>query len=134
MSEDLIKRSDALKVLSLYGWTPIDGLYDTFAHDIPPADQPMRNVIALVNRESMREDLSEEILRYLFFDLRHKLWDMAVNDLPQGKWIAFKGANPPEFHGKHYCSNCNHALHLGSTGGAYNYCPNCGAEMEGVDE
>lgn len=40
MSDDLIRRSDALKVLRLYGWTPIDGLYDTLAHDIPSADRP----------------------------------------------------------------------------------------------
>ena len=40
MNDDLIRRSDALKVLRLFGWTPIDGLYDTFAHDVPSADRP----------------------------------------------------------------------------------------------
>lgn len=33
-------------------------------------------VIKLVNKETEREDLSEEIKEYLFCDLRHKLWKM----------------------------------------------------------
>lgn len=49
----------------------------------------------------------------------------------QGEWIAYIGMHPPEFHGKHYCSNCYHTIHLALNGGVYNYCPNCGARMKG---
>lgn len=52
----------------------------------------------------------------------------------QGEWIAYKGMQPPEFHGKHYCSNCYHAIHLASNGNVYNYCPKCGARMKGADD
>lgn len=51
--------------------------------------------------------------------------------VPKGEWIAYKGMQPPEFHGRHYCSNCYHAIHLLLNGGTYNFCPNCGADMRG---
>lgn len=51
-------------------------------------------------------------------------------DRPKGEWIAYKGIQPPELHGKHYCSNCYHTIHLASNGNVYNYCPNCGVKME----
>ena len=54
----------------------------------------------------------------------------ALEEQRTGKWIAYKGMQPPELHGKHYCSNCYHAIHLASNGNVYNYCPNCGAKME----
>ena len=47
----------------------------------------------------------------------------------RGEWIPLKGMQPPELHGKHYCSNCDYILHLSLNGGVYNYCPNCGADM-----
>ena len=52
----------------------------------------------------------------------------------RGKWIAYEGMQPPEFHGKHYCSNCYHAINLVLNGGVYNFCPNCGAKMKGADD
>ena len=48
-----------------------------------------------------------------------------------GKWVAYEGMQPPEFRGKHYCSECGHDLHLSLNGGSYNFCPNCGADMRG---
>ena len=59
--------------------------------------------------------------------------DMAIEALEgqkAGKWIAYKGMQPPELNGKHYCYNCYHAIHLALNGNVYNYCPNCGAKME----
>ena len=37
---DLIKREDALNVLKLYGYLPLDSLYYTIEHDLPSADRP----------------------------------------------------------------------------------------------
>ena len=51
----------------------------------------------------------------------------AIEPKQKGEWIPYKGMQPPEFHGKHYCSNCYHGLHLGLNGAVYNYCPNCGS-------
>lgn len=58
----------------------------------------------------------------------------SVSNKSQGEWIAYTGMLPPEFHGKHYCSNCGHVLHLALNGGIYNYCPNCGTKMKRVDD
>lgn len=38
--------------------------------------QGIYDAIALVNRETEREDLSDEIREYLFCDLRKKLWGL----------------------------------------------------------
>lgn len=51
-----------------------------------------------------------------------------------GKWIKASGMLPPEYHNKKHCSVCgNFALHdrLGREQPS-NYCPNCGAKIEGV--
>lgn len=39
-----------------------------------------------------------------------------------GKWIT-----KPNIYGVVYCSECDFELHINNT----NYCPNCGAKMEG---
>ena len=48
-----------------------------------------------------------------------------------GKWMKITGMSPPEYHGKHVCSECgdkalckNHREELSI------YCPNCGAKMD----
>jgi Lar family restriction alleviation protein len=58
-----------------------------------------------------------------------KAWNRRAEP-KRGEWIAYKGMQMPERHGLHYCSNCNHSLHLASNGRVYNYCPRCGAKME----
>lgn len=45
-----------------------------------------------------------------------------------GKWIYVKGSN-----GKDY-RKCSECLHTQEITGLLNYCPVCGARMEGVDE
>ena len=39
MKHDPIKREDALNVLKLYGYLPLDSLYYTIEHDLPSADR-----------------------------------------------------------------------------------------------
>lgn len=67
-------------------------------------------------------------------EMLRKIKALPSADRPTGEWIAYKGMQPPEFHGKHYCSNCYHAIHLASNGNVYNYCPKCGARMKGADD
>lgn len=43
-----------------------------------------QDAIALVNKESLREDLSEEVRQYLFYDLRHKLWSAETDGFNKG--------------------------------------------------
>ena len=96
-------------------------------------------------REMTREECMIFLRQVKHVLLRSKSWldsthkpiqeafDMAIEALEgqkAGKWIAYKGMQPPELNGKHYCSNCYHAIHLALNGNVYNYCPNCGAKME----
>lgn len=49
-----------------------------------------------------------------------------------GEWKKLKGMAPPEYHGKHICSECGRIA--GSWGYhelLTNYCPYCGAKMDG---
>ena len=57
------------------------------------------------------------------------LQTLPIVKLKRGEWIPLTGMQPPELHGKHYCSECDLILHLKLNGGIYNYCPNCGARM-----
>ena len=78
-----------------------------------------------------REDAIKVVDSYIGTDpIVEELKKVPPAEPKQGEWIAYKGMQPPEFHGKHYCSNCYHAIHLASNGNVYNYCPNCGARME----
>lgn len=45
MKHDLIKREDALNVLKLFGYLPLDSLYYTIEHDLPSADRPQGHYI-----------------------------------------------------------------------------------------
>ena len=64
-------------------------------------------------------------------NIKHLVSDINIpsETRPIGEWIAYTGMQPPELHGKHYCSNCHHALHLALNGGVYDFCPSCGYQM-----
>ena len=89
--------------------------------------------IALVNKETEREDLSDEIREYLFCDLRKKLW--GLDSRPQAEWRDLDGNFVPLDEdgcttASAWCSNCGEWL-TGSdeywTSGRF--CPNCGYQM-----
>ena len=65
---------------------------------------------------------------------------MVVQDAPaieaepvrHGRWVGIKGMAPPEYHGKHRCSICYaRALERKFYEELSDYCPNCGAKMDG---
>ena len=56
--------------------------------------QGIYDAIALVNKETEREDLSDEIRKYLFCDLRKKLW--GLDSRPQAEWIPCSERLPEE--------------------------------------
>lgn len=60
-----------------------------------PYDRPkgVYDSITLVNRETEREDLSDEIREYLFCDLRKKLW--GLDSRPQ-EWIPLNTELPTD--------------------------------------
>ena len=47
-----------------------------------------------------------------------------VRDVLRGKWIAYQD-------GKYHCSRCDD---VAPKGYRWNYCPNCGADMRGVED
>ena len=97
--DDYIKREDAIKAVK-------SSIADGWGR-ISPVDA-CQNIRCLPSADRLQEWHEE-----------HK----------RGEWIPLKGMQPPELHGKHYCSNCDYILHLSLNGGVYNYCPNCGADM-----
>ena len=46
----------------------------------------------------------------------------------EGYWIKLTGMMPPEYFGKHECSECKYLI-SGLKVEEYYYCPNCGAKM-----
>lgn len=51
----------------------------------------------------------------------------------KGKWIKATGMMPPEFHGRHCCSECGNFANMeppfGNREDLSKFCPNCGADM-----
>lgn len=70
-------------------------------------------------------------------DFKHMIADEPPADVApvvHGRWIQINGIAPPEHHGKHKCSECGGmALEKHMREVLSNYCPNCGAKMDGGD-
>jgi len=55
-----------------------------------------------------------------------------VKPIQHGQWIKISGMAPPEYHGKHRCSLCGAmALDRKFHEELSDYCPYCGAKMDG---
>ena len=53
-------------------------------------------------------------------------------EVVHGRWERMVGMMPPEYHGRHECSCCGvKALDWKFHEYLSNYCPNCGAKMDG---
>lgn len=53
-------------------------------------------------------------------------------EIVHGQWERMVGMIPPEYHGRHKCSCCGvRALDRKFHEELSNYCPNCGAKMDG---
>ena len=58
-----------------------------------------------------------------------------VAPVVHGYWVEIKGMAPPEYHGKHKCSVCGEkALCKKMHEVLSDYCPHCGAKMDGGKE
>lgn len=120
MSEDLIRRSDAIYALRKLGHevVVIDKVYSLgVAHefidairDIPSADIPQKVVAQITfDEEKMREIVKEAVERFKEeYEIEPK----------RGEWI------DDEFIGQYRCSECDYY-----SVDEFDFCPNCGADM-----
>ena len=79
MSDRLLKESDVMRIAFQLPYVVNSAFVDA-VKALPSADRPqgIYDLIALVNKETEREDLSDKIKEYLFCDLRKKLWGLDV--------------------------------------------------------
>lgn len=99
MSEDLIKRSDAIRIMAceMYAEAQSQGYdVDSIEDFIPEAKAWMK--------------------------------DAPSTDRPQGKWIDDVEAESNGYYWAN-CSQCGLQIDVHENRGYYNYCPNCGARM-----
>ena len=55
-----------------------------------------------------------------------------VVEVVHGEWKKLRGMAPPEYHGRHICSECGKiAKEWKMREILTDYCPNCGAKMDG---
>ena len=135
--EDLIKREDALKAFydnletSEAGTTLNDEAYLQALENLPSVERNDEVIEELVRKKDVEALLifSDLVEQKTCGEIAKALQALPTIKPKQGKWIPLTGMQPPELHGKHYCSNCDLILHLKLNGGVYNYCPNCGARM-----
>ena len=124
MSEDLIKRSDAIEAIT---YSHLDNLTreERIAHinALPSADRP-KEVIAQVtfDEEKLREIVKEAVERFKE--------EYEVADRPQGEWEMQEDIDG--LYG--ICSICGHDADFSHYYKAYNFCPHCGARMKGADD
>lgn len=105
MSEDLIKRSDAIKAYN----------------------EAMDELVKWQMEEWQLGDFSE--CEFNTTDCKHivrKIEAIPSADRPQGEW-------KPKNHHTDYCSNCGFEETQWRTAD-YNFCPSCGAIMKGADD
>lgn len=127
MSDDLIKRSDAIKIMAceMYAEAQSQGYEVDSIEDFMPEAKTWMN-----DAPSVDTDLS---------GYSDKLWKNAYErgkaDRPQGKWV--DAEIPLESGGSmpiQACSLCKTFYPLAYTGGGHRFCPNCGAKMKGADD
>ena len=81
--------------------------------------------------------LSEQVIvKTVYDELANALKHAPTVDaepVRHGRWYKPKGMMPPEHHGRHRCSVCDHMAFYERLGreGLSDYCPNCGARMNG---
>ena len=96
-----------------------------------------------ISREAVKEMLSEEWTKYMPMELDINLSFVMekINELPSvtpqqriGYWEYVQYDNNPNI-GNWHCSECRGICReMHSIKDAYNYCPNCGADMRGDSE
>ena len=94
MSDKLIKLNDAMDAV-MWG----NGLDGNVVDDICEKLEALpsvpwlniEDIISLITGESFREDISEQVRQYLFYDLRHKLWSIKASQY-KGEELRINGS------------------------------------------
>ena len=125
MSEDLIRRSDAIKVAKEFWYKPdIAGALAEL-----PAIEPKAKVIAQVtfDEEKLREIVKKAVERFKE--------EYEITDRPQGEWVGEADGyyNGELVYDTWYCSNCDYVVD-DEEPPTWNFCPYCGADMRGKDD
>lgn len=106
MSEDLIRRSDAIKAM----------------------EQRYQDILRTFKRKVKDGE------KAIALDMIGCIKSLPSADRPQGEWLDYAipledgGAMPIQV-----CNLCKTFYPLAYTGGGYHFCPNCGARMKGKD-
>ena len=137
MSDDLIKRSDAIKALkdSVVEMGGEDfcemGVHtddiEAVVNAIPSADRPQGKVDAVEIYERAEHNLEQGYITIGEFDKRIEPLRHLCYGKPQGQWMC-RMINPINAYFE--CSECGYK---GDTK-RYNFCPNCGCRMKGADD
>lgn len=108
MSEDLIRRSDAIKAM----------------------EQRYQDILRIFKRKVKDGE------KAIALDMIGCIKSLPSADRPQGEWLDYEipledgGAMPIQV-----CNLCKTFYPLAYTGGGYRFCPNCGARMlKGADD
>ena len=125
MSEDLIRRSDAIKVAKEFWYKPdIAGALAEL-----PAIEPKTKVVAQItfDEEKLREIVKRSVERFKE--------EYEIVDRPQGEWIGEADGyyNGELVYDTWYCSNCDYVVD-DEEPPTWNFCPNCGVRMKGADD
>ena len=126
MSDDLIRREDAIKAVNkaLKAVFVDKRMGESIIGHIPSADRPS------VDKEYLTKLIQESVYDG---EACARLLDLV--DRPQGEWI--DAEIPLECGGSmpiQVCNLCKTFYPLAYTGGGHRFCPNCGARMKGADD
>ena len=82
-----------------------------------------------VNCALDRETILFSFVRKVAISALKKIAPADVVQMVHGRWIEDEGEG---YHGIH-CSRCNFSIPYGNVRMGYNFCPNCGAKMDGEE-
>lgn len=122
MSEDLIRRSDAIEALE----------------NIPTADKPtvirVKSIMRKDDYESLADSIRQRALNIPVIVIPHNAELVTTADRPSGEWIGEADGyyNGELIYDTWYCSNCDYVVD-DEEPPTWNFCPNCGARMKGKD-
>ena len=131
MSDDTIKRSDAIKAINLRARIPHDIASAQYAHmainairSVPSADRPPKVVAQVTfDKEKLREIVKEAVERFKE--------EYEITDRPQGYWIKVDVAT-------YRCSECG-KIQIADDVNELNFCCCCGSRnkarsVKGADD
>ena len=138
MSEDLIRRSDAIKVVRHIAFECIDAdARQKLIEAVPSADRPtvirVKSIMKKEDYESLVDSIRQQDQNVIV--IPHNAELVTPADRPQGEWIGEADGyyNGELVYDTWYCSNCDYVVD-DEEPPTWNFCPNCGADMRGEDD